>query len=135
MSKKVFNAEEMASLAANPYTSRVTAKQIAFTKEFRERFWGEYCEGKTPSEIVKGCGYSVETLGERRIGGIREHIRQEFANSEGFQGGGEKGAKKQREPDGESSEDAIRQMRLELQYMRKELDFLKKIISIRGMRK
>ena len=135
MSKRVFSAEEMASLAANPYTSRVTAKQIAFTKEFRERFWGEYCEGKTPSEIVKGCGYSVETLGERRIGGIREHIRQEFANPEGFQSGREKGAEKPPESDEGSSEDMIRQMRQELQYMRKELDFLKKIISIRGMRK
>ena len=135
MSKKVFNAEEMANLATNPYTSRVTAKQITFTKEFKERFWVEYCEGKTPSEIVKGCGYSVETLGERRIGGIREHIRKESTNLEGFRGGQEKDAEKSPEPDGESSEDMIRQMRLELQYMRKELDFLKKIISIRGMRK
>lgn len=135
MSKKIFNAEEMASLAANPYTSRVTAKQIAFTKEFKERFWVEYCGGKTPSEIVTGCGYNVETLGERRIGGIREHIRKESANPEGFQGEREKDAEKPPEPDGESSEDIIRQMRLELHYMRKELDFLKKIISIRGMRK
>ena len=135
MSKKVFSAEEMASLAANPYTSRVTAKQITFTKEFKERFWVEYCGGKTPSEIVTGCGYSVETLGERRIGGIREHIRKESANPEGFQGKREKDAEKPPEPDGESSEDIIRQMRLELHYMRKELDFLKKIISIRGMRK
>ena len=135
MSKKVFSAEEMASLAANPYTSRVTAKQITFTKEFKERFWVEYCGGKTPSEIVTGCGYNVETLGERRIGGIREHIRKESANREGFQGEREKDAEKPPEPDGESSEDIIRQMRLELHYMRKELDFLKKIISIRGMRK
>ena len=134
MSRKLFSDEEMANLAANPYTSHVTARQIIFTKEFKERFWTEYRAGKTPAEIIKGCGYSVETLGERRIGGIREHIRKESMNPGGFQRG-RASAKEKTDNRDEDSADAIREMRRELQYMRKELDFLKKIISIRGMKK
>ena len=74
MSKKVFSREEIASLAANPYTHRVSDRQISFTKEFKEKFWQEYNAGKTPAEIVKECGYEVDVLGLRRIEGIRGHI-------------------------------------------------------------
>ena len=135
MSRKLFSDEEMADLAANPYTDHVTARQIIFTKEFKERFRTEYCAGKTPAEIIRRCGYSVEVLGERRIGGIREHIRKESMSPGGFQCGRSLAVVEKEEHRDETSADAIREMRQELQYMRKELDFLKKIISIRGMKK
>ena len=139
MSKKVFSREEIAELAANPYTHRVSDRQISFTKEFKERFWQEYNAGKTPAEIVKECGYEVDVLGMRRVEGIRGHIRKEYDKAEKLGlgrvdagvwiGGHEEGKDAgQEEPD-------VKRMQRELQYMRKELEFLKKIISIRNTKK
>ena len=116
MSRKLFSDEEMAGLAANPYTDHVTARQIIFTKEFKERFRIEYCAGKTPAEIIRKCSYSVEVLGERRIGGIRKHIRKESMSPEGFQCRHASAVVEKEESRDETFADAIREMRQEIQY-------------------
>lgn len=139
MSKKVFSREEIASLAANPYTHRVSDRQISFTKEFKEKFWQEYNAGKTPAEIVKEYGYEVDVLGMRRIEGIRGHIRKEYLKAEklGF-GTADAGvcvSNHEDVKDVRPEEPDMKRMQRELQYMRKELEFLKKIISIRNTKK
>ena len=65
MGKKVkFTEEEIAVLSQNPYTYRVTAYQISFTKEFKDLFWSEYQRRLSPSKIFRKYGYDINILGD-----------------------------------------------------------------------
>ena len=57
-----FTAEEIALLRANRYVKNVTAKQMALTKEGKQRFWDEYREGKYVGVILSGMGFDTEML-------------------------------------------------------------------------
>lgn len=135
MSRIKFTEEQIAQLSENPYTYLVTSNHLLFTKEFKELFWDEYCQGSTPREILKQCGYDVELLGSSRISGIGQIIKKEAALGNGFHDG-------QRPPDPSASPreitcDAVtfRKMQDELEYLRQEMEFLKKTILARTTRK
>ncbi len=128
MRTKRFTEEEMATLRENPYTYKVTPGQLHFTAEFKEHFWKEYCSGITPREIMRDCGYDPEMLGESRINGIQMHIREAAQKGEGFHSGSR--PRRPKNPDDvrkpQSQEDGIKQLKAEVQYLRREVDFLKK---------
>lgn len=72
MGKKVkFTEEEIAVLSQNPYTYRVTAYQISFTKEFKDLFWSEYQRRLSPSKIFRKYGYDINILGAARMSGFQ----------------------------------------------------------------
>ena len=134
MDRKRFTEEEMAVLRENPYTYKVTPGQLHFTAAFKERFWQEYCSGTTPREILRNCGYDPEILGDSRINGIQLHIRETAQKGEGFHTGSlpRKTISVEDCPTGpRTAEEEFKQLKAEVQYLRKEVDFLKKISSIR----
>ena len=78
MGKKVkFTEEEIATLSQNPYTYRVTAYQISFTKEFKDLFWSEYQRRISPAKIFKKYGYDINLLGHARISGFQQTLKAE----------------------------------------------------------
>lgn len=133
MSKIPFTDEQIKVLKANPYTYDVTPNRLFLTKEFKELFYKEYQSGKLPRQILEEHGYPPDVLGKRRIWGISSIIRKEAERPEGFS----EGTTQARTTPAEDAtpEEAIRHLQHEVEYLRQEVDFLKKISSIRNTRK
>lgn len=137
MERRAFTEEEIAQLANNPYTYTVTAKQIRFTQAFKQRFWSEYCKGRSSRQIVKDCGYDAELLGDNRIDGLQRTIKKEALATDGFT----------RAPEpcqaeildalagSQSPEKRIRELENKVKYLEQQMEFLKKITSIKTTEK
>ena len=134
MSKKVFTNEEVEMLRGNPYTYAVTPHILSFTKEFKELFWKEYQEGGIPRQILEKHGYPADVLGKERIWGIAHTIKGRYYSEERLREGALKRAPSASSKCG-TTEEAVRQLQGEVQYLRQEIEFLKKISSARTTRK
>lgn len=137
MAKKVFTVKEQKHLSENPYTHRVSAKQISFTKEFKEDFWKIYCEkGYSPAAILEMLGYDPDLLGHRRVSGIQKHVREEMESHAGPHTG-----RRDRIHSGLNAANgyvvpgSLDEMQHEIQYLRQEVEYLKKISSIKATKK
>ena len=131
MSKKQFSDEEMDTLRQNPFTFNVTRNTLSFTKEFKELFLAEYKAGSIPRQILIDHGYDPEMLGNRRIWGISQHIRKQY-DKYGEVHEGVSHAKPRGQEKPQSDKDELKQLRHEVDYMKQEIEFLKKISSIRN---
>ena len=129
MGIKNFTLDEVNELSMNPYTYRVSAKTISFTAEFKEKFWDMYCAGQQPHNIVKQLGYDPDVLGATRIQGISDHIREQARSGEGFHEGRRSKPIESRY-DAMTPSKALLKMQGEITYLRRELEFLKKIIVV-----
>lgn len=132
MSKVKFTPEQQESLRNNKYTVYVTENTLSLSKEFKELFYREYQTGITPREILCKYGYPVEILGEQRIWGIGYSIKKEFAKNGCFR---DVRTKASTASSSGSQEDRIRQLQSKVDYLTQEVEFLKKISSIRITRK
>ena len=134
MSKVKFTEEQQQELRNNKYTAKVTANSLSFTKEFKELFHNEYLTGVLPREILRRYGYPVEILGKQRIWGIAHCIKKEYESNGSF-----RDVRSPRPAPARSEEltpeQQIRQLQQKLDYVTQEVEFLKKISSIRNIRK
>ncbi len=140
MNRNKFTKREIQLIKNNPYTYKVTEAQIYYTKEFKEEFWRRYQAGETPRAIVEALGYDPDMLGQSRINGLQTNIKKQANNSGGFnQGKGPRRKRKlQRElydVENKPTEETLVKMQHELLYLRQEVEFLKKITSIKDTRK
>ena len=131
MSKAKFTSEQQQLLRNNPYTVRVTEDFLYLSKEFKELFYKEYLAGAVPRDILEKYGYPSSVLGKQRIWGIGYTIRKQFEKNGEF--------RDIRTPNSSvtanSQEDKIRQLEHQVNYLTQEVEFLKKISSIRSTRK
>ena len=127
MGTKNFTLDEINELSMNPYTYKVSAKTISFTAEFKEKFWNMYCTGQSPRNIVEQLGYDPDILGATRIQGISDHIKEQERSGEGFHEGRRSKPVESRY-DSMTPSKALLKMQSEITYLRKELEFIKKII-------
>ncbi len=131
MSKVKFTPEQQQLLRNNPYTLRVSENVLNLSKEFKELFYREYLAGALPRDILQKYGFPPDVLGDRRIWGISHTIRKQFEETGKFRDVRAPGS-----PLTEvSPEDKIRQLEHQVSYLTQELEFLKKISSIRSTRK
>lgn len=135
MSKKVFTSEEVEMLRGNKYTFAVTPHMLSFTKEFKELFWEEYQAGAIPRQILEKYGYPAEVLGKKRIWGIAHVIKNQYHSPEGLHEGPLLKQGKRTDKDAQTTEELVSKLQGEVEYLRQELEFLKKISSIRTTRK
>jgi hypothetical protein len=123
-----FTWEEMDILRQSPYVRRIGPIAVSFTGEFKRRFWEMYTkENLLPREILELLGIDTKILGAARIRNIAYNLKQEYANFGEFPDVRRKRSDKQREklpPDKE-----INRLRMEVEYLRQEQEFIKKIIS------
>lgn len=131
MSKKKFTPEQQQQLRNNPYTIRVTADVLSLSKEFKEIFHKEDLEGNLPRDILQKYGYPAEMLGRERIWGITHCIRRQFEETGKFRDIRNPGAPQAEE----TSEEKIKRLEHQVNYLAQEVEFLKKISSIRTTRK
>jgi transposase len=78
MSKKMFTAEEIKQLSANPYVKSVSSKGITYTEEFKQLFIASNQQGKLPRDIFEDCGFDVQIVGMKRIGSSEKRWRASY---------------------------------------------------------
>lgn len=139
MSRKRFTEEELNILRHNPYVYSVTSARMILTKEFKELFMAAYQAGGHPRAILENHGFDISILGERRVWGISQHIREEYNKYGEFREGyGPRNTCSQHPVSTNqvpSEKDELKQLRHEVDYLKQEIEFLKKISSIRTTRK
>ena len=136
MNRKLFTEEQQQLLRQNPYIYSVTETRITLTKEFKELFIKKYNEGMTPRQILIECGYNPDMLGDRRIWGIAQHLKEQYTESGGSFSQGYTGCRSSKKTAEHLSEkEEIRLLWQEVDYLKQEIEFLKKISSIRTTRK
>lgn len=132
--KKKFTPAELDELRANPYTEKVTERQISFTLAFKEAFWRLSVEGCTGNMALRKLGYDPEILGFERVHNITKRIRSAARTPEGI-----RGAKKSRmrisreqfsqaELEKMSRRESERRLQNEIVYLQQQMAFLKKLM-------
>ena len=139
MSRQIFTPEQQQLLRQNPYIYSVTETRFSLTKEFKEIYLEAYRQGESPRKILEDHGFDINLIGDRRIWSISNHIRTEYKKyGEFHEGYRPRSARSEVQPDIDkplSEADEIRQLRHEVNYMKQEIEFLKKISSIKNTRK
>jgi transposase-like protein len=129
-----FTKEQIVILKANPNVAMVNSVRVFFTAEFKERFWTLYKkEYMRPRDILEELGISTKILGNARIRGIAQNISKEYAMYGKFNDSRKPnapGAKsKPNDRDVLSSEEEMKRLRAENEYLKQELEFVKKIVA------
>ena len=139
MSIKLFTKEEIDILDQTPYVYSVTGSRVTLTREFKEIFLTAYKAGELPRTILEDHGFDINILGERRIASISYHIREEYKKygefHEGYGPRSSRGSSPMVPNQPISEKDELKQLRHEVDYLKQEIEFLKKISSIRITRK
>lgn len=133
MSKVKFTPEQQEILRNNQYTVRVTPDTLSLSKEFKELFYREYLTGVIPREILQKYGYPAEILGKQRIWGIAHCIKKEYERDGSFRDIRSNSTDNTLIP--HTPEDKIKQLEHQVNYLTQEVEFLKKISSIKTIRK
>lgn len=133
MSRNHFTEDEILQLSENPYTLRVSAKSISFTRKFKLLFWTDYCNGLVPRKILEKYGYDPEMLGIKRIEGLQGSIKKEAIATDGFKY--ERKSSVSEHPDDFSPEKRIQELEKKVNYLEQQMEFLKKISSTRSTKK
>ena len=123
-----FTWEQIEILRQSPYVRKINTITVSFTGEFKRRFWAMHAEGNLmPREILELLGIDTEILGAARIRGIAYNLKQEYADFGEFLDIRRNG----RNVHGEILPPAqeINKLRMEVEYLRQEQEFIKKIIS------
>ena len=123
--RRLFTQEQIAILSQNQYVLSVTEKRLVLTREFREKFFRDYQSGKKPGTIFSDSGFDIRILGNKRIRETSRCIRNEYNGT---------GQRKKTSSYNESqvnTSDELKQLRNEVNYLRQENEFLKKISLIR----
>lgn len=133
--KKLFTLDEIAIFEANPYTANVTKTQIKFTDDFKDDFWRLYLTNMPVKDIFSTLGYSPDILGTKRIDGFVYNLRKRFLTDEQRLNSQSRASRTKRPPSNINysemkSTEAILAMQTELQYLRQEVDFLKKLYAL-----
>jgi transposase len=122
-----FTDEQIAQLMSNRHVRKVCRSFVYFTDDFKRQFWRMYHEENLmPQEILLRLGIDYELLGHKRIQGLAQNLRKKFGRK-AKEDTREAGLQKQRvEP---TPERQLSRLRAEVEYLRQENEFLKKIVS------
>lgn len=127
--RKPFTPEEQSILAANPYTYKVTSTTISFTLEFKKLYYERRSKGMLIRDIFISLNYDPDILGQSRMEGI-SHLINRAMKKEGHLWEGTRPHRSILDEDSpKPTEENFQRMFHELQYMKQEMDFIKKIIS------
>lgn len=128
MSKKLFTELEIALLKKNRYVKNVSSKGITYTDEFKSYVISEVEKGNSSTEIFESAGFNTEILGKRRIHSAVGRWKKAYLEK-GVMGlrdtrKGNSGRPMEREM---TKEDVIRHQQAEIEYLREELELVKKL--------
>lgn len=133
---KEYTAKEMKALKANPYTFKVTKNKLYFTAEFKEAFWIGYKAGTAPRKLLEDLGYDTKMFGQKQIDSIVQRIKKQAETAQGFTEGENRARRTGVQPNvSEISPESVERLWNEVNYLRQEVEFLKKIAKQDNARK
>ena len=131
--KVPFTPEQMAALAANPYTLSVNEYQIRFTVPFKEFLLSERAAHGTPwKEIFRKAGYNPDVLGKTRIDKIISSIRKEASSERGLHETAARDQFADKDLDKQQLRTAVRDLQEEVVRLKQMVEFLKKTQLLRA---
>lgn len=130
--KKGITSEEQIELLKNPYTRTVTNTMIKFSDEFNDLFIKRHSQGIGPSMIFKDCGYDLDILGSKRIVNYYNRLQRTYRYQSLIAQTHLVEDKTDIKKDYNSMPPsiAVEAMRHKITYLRQEVEFLKKNISL-----
>jgi len=124
---KQFTMDEIKILKQNPYTKNVTGNYIRFTVDFKEKFLEMRKEGMLPRNIIKQLGYDINILGEARINGISQHIKEQARSADGLR---ENRIYNFSNKNNNTPSKVLIHLESKVEYLKSEIEYIKKIIQI-----
>ena len=126
-----FSKEEIRILKENPNTSSVTSSRLSVTLEAKKTILELYQAGWTSRRIVEELGYDPKMLGEQRMKNMVRNVRRDAESKNGLHEGYLRtaGARMSEEEieQLECNPGSYARLKNEVIYLRKEVEFLKKI--------
>lgn len=128
MSKKIFSYEEVKKLSINKYVKSVSEKGITYTNEFKLHFIAEYEIGKTPRQIFEDAGFDIDAVGIQRIQCASRRWRKSYKDKGVFGLEDTRTLNSGRTLNRELTlEESLAKKDAEIEYLKAELEFLKKL--------
>jgi hypothetical protein len=118
-----FSDEQIAYFKCNRHVRNVGRSFVYFNDDFKEQFWRMYSEENLlPQEILLRLGVDYNMLGRKRVEGMVQNLKKKYAN------GIAEDKRKKRKTD-LTRERQVSKLCAEIEYLRQENEFLKKIVS------
>jgi hypothetical protein len=132
VSKNLFSDEDIRLLSENPNVEYITETSIAFTPEFKRRFYEGKKEGKSIRSILIENGIDPNILGEGRIKNLSWRINRMAKREAGFTD-----LRSQPKPISHelSEKDRLVQLERKILLLEAQIDFLKKIQQVARIKK
>lgn len=124
--------EDLKQIQNNPYVKSATYRYINYTQEFKELFMIDYSNGITPKQIFIKYGFDVNVIGNKRIQCFTTRVKNQSKRIEGFKDTrvANSGRPKTK---GLSQEEIIQQLKLKLEHLKQENDFLKRVRYLKNL--
>lgn len=134
-----YTPEQIAMLEKNPYTFKVTQRGLSFTLEFKQFFIEQlYEHGLTSVQILAKAGYDVDMLDRSLFYSVKGSIVREYHSEKGLRSPrglsiSERRAIEEKKAAMKTTENAaINELQDRVLHLEAQIDFLKKISSIRN---
>lgn len=137
MNDKRFTQEEMEIIIQNPYVVSVTPLKITYSLAFRKFVMEQYNKGVRSTEIFRKAGFDPEMLGKGRIYAALQTIRLESLSPQGLHEPGGKSreerlaARAKEDLAKKQTKTAIRELQDRVNHLEQQVEFLKKIQSLK----
>ena len=126
-----FTEEQIEILRESKYVRSVGERQVYFTEEFKRVYWEMYTvENLMPVEILRRLGIDYRLLGTRRIQGLSYNLKKQHERDGDFSG--RRGTAPPIQRARRTPEQKIEKLQAENEYLKQELEFIKKIVAIGG---
>ena len=118
-----FTLEQIDILRENPYVKSVYTGSIKFTADFKREYLTRFDAGETGRNILSSFGINPEIIGDSRIWSLQGKFRDELERHGCFSD-----VRRKSENDVQSA--SIEQLRIEVAYVKQEVEFLKKNLTL-----
>ena len=118
MSKRI-TTEEREVLLKNPYIKSAHSTMVAYTADFKREYITRFDAGESGRSILRSSGIDPDILGDSRIYSLAGKFRKELEQYGGFSD-----VRRKKGYDADSA--SIEQLRVEVAYVKQEVEFLKK---------
>lgn len=126
-----FTQEETRILKENPNTAKLTENRISLTLDAKQTILELNQNGLTPREIIIQLGYNPEILGKNRMRNMVRNVLRDVASEQGLHEGYLRTARTRMDDETieklECNSASYAKLKNEVIYLRKEVEFLKKI--------
>lgn len=118
-----FTLEQIHMLRENPYVMSVYTSRIKFTADFKREYMTRFDAGETGRDILRSFGIDPDIMGDSRIWSLQGKFRDELERHGCFSD-----VRRKKENDVQSA--SIEQLRIEVAYVKQEVEFLKKNLTL-----